>query len=370
MKKSSYLLVALAAFAAVVALAWFVAIRLERLEPASSFAATPETTEVTDGALPVLAPSMPEFDSIAAWLNSAPLTADAVRGKVVLIDFWTYTCINCIRTLPYVTSWDQKYREKGLIVVGVHTPEFQFEKEEANVKEAILRYGIKYPVALDNDYGTWNAYSNRYWPAHYLFDAQGRLRYVHFGEGEYDKTERAIQSLLQEAGHPADMGTTTSPSDVDFDKIGSSETYVGYGRMESFASPETLKRDAVQRYTIPTQLSRNTFALGGAWRVEKESALLDAAPGEIAYRYSAGSVHLVIAPQSGGAARAEVTLDGAPVPEGFRGPDIIVQGGKTMLRVEQERLYDIIDAKGNYGEHVVRIKFLDAGVRVFAFTFG
>lgn len=374
MLRTKNIFIIAAATAAIIGIALFVSIRLKTVgttlssPPSANSQPKPKAATET-GALPVLADAMPEFTGIASWLNSSALTPASLKGKIVLIDFWTYTCINCIRTLPYVTSWDEKYRDKGFVVIGVHTPEFQFEKDAANVRAAIVRYGIRYPVPLDNDYGTWNAYGNSYWPAEYLFDAEGRLRYTHFGEGEYDRTEQAIQSLLAEEGQRADMALTKDGT-VDFSQLASPETYLGYGRMQSFGSVEAAAHDQPRNYSLPNDLSLNVFALGGRWTIGAESIHLEKAPGEIVYRYSASAVNLVLAPPHGKSIRAEVTLDGAPVPDGFMGSDMTHVNGKTVVRIDGDRLYNLIDAKGKYGEHTVRILFLDPGVDAFAFTFG
>jgi len=316
----------------------------------------PFDAAVTDGSsLPVLAQAMPEFTDIEAWIGSEPLTAAGLKGKVVLIDFWTYSCINCIRTLPYVTSWHEKYKDKGFTVVGVHTPEFAFEKEEANVREAMERHGITYPVALDNEFGTWNAYANHYWPAHYLFDAQGRLRYVHFGEGKYEETERNIQALLEEAGREADMPFTETDGVPEFTKIGSPETYLGYARMELLSSPEPLRRDAVQTYTAPEPYRLNRFSLSGEWRVEAERAVAVKEGAAIIYRYDASNVNLVLAPPDGGAARVQVFIDGQD---------------RGLITIDGERLYELHSTPGAYGEHLLELRFLTPGTAAYAFTFG
>jgi thiol-disulfide isomerase/thioredoxin len=320
--------------------------------------------------LPVLANQMPAFSGIASWLNSEPLTAEGLKGKVVLIDFWTYSCINCIRTLPYVTSWHGKYADKGLVVVGVHTPEFAFEKVEKNVRDATKRHDIAYPVALDNDYATWDNYNNRYWPAHYLFDAKGRLRYTHFGEGQYDTMEKNIQALLAEAGSIVKAPVTEMESTVDFGQVGTPETYLGYAREEFFGSAEPILRDDARRYTVDASPDRNLFYLGGTWRIERERAVLTEAPGEIVYRYLASDANLVLGPGKGAKVRAIVTIDGAPVPAALRGADIVEEGGMTMIIVDEERLYSLVSGKGSYADRELRIQFLDVGVEAYAFTFG
>lgn len=321
-----------------------------------------------DSGLPVLAQAMPEFTDISAWLNSPALTSAALKGKVVLIDFWTYSCINCLRTLPYVTSWQGKYGDKGFTVIGVHTPEFDFEKKEANVRQAIKDHGITYPVPLDNGYGTWNAYGNRYWPAEYLFDAQGRLRYTHFGEGNYDRTETNIQLLLAEAGMKENEQMTELPSTTDFNKIGTPETYLGYGRMEYLGSPESVEHDKPKAYSAAKTPKLNEFYFSGTWNVHDEYASPVNAGAELVYRYDASTANLVVG--SFAAVVAEVTLDGAAVPEALAGSDLYVDGGKTYVKIQTERLYNLIDAKGNYGEHLLRIKFLRPGADAYAFTFG
>ncbi|MBI4457980.1 thioredoxin family protein [Candidatus Uhrbacteria bacterium] len=389
MPRERVALAAIISLAALVFFGWVVQTRMENLsmpEPPSKMFGQPirlddmakkdilttPTAEETGkvSRLPVLAENMPEFAGITRWLNSNPLRQEELRGKVVLIDFWTYSCINCIRTLPYIVSWDKKYRGLGLVIIGVHTPEFAFEQKESNVRDALKRHGIAYPVAMDNDYGTWNAYGNRYWPAKYLFDAEGRLRYAHFGEGEYDVTEKNIQDLLADAGGvAAEAPVTVIPESTDFSKIGTSETYLGYGRMEYQANEEEILRDRVQEYVLPADVARNRFAYGGRWLVRSENGTLAEAPGSVVIRYVASGVNLVMGAETS-AVRAEVLIDGKPVPVGMRGADLVVQGGRTYMRVSAERLYNVIDAKGAYGEHLLEIRFLDAGVRVYAFTFG
>lgn len=364
-------------FVAVIALlglmAWAVGMRTKDQTLVADPLANPFVPAPADGgALPILAQAMPEFTGIEAWLNSEPLTAAGLKGKVVLIDFWTYSCINCIRTLPYVTSWHDKYVDKGFTVVGVHTPEFAFEKEEENVRDAVVRHDIAYPVALDNGYGTWNAYSNRYWPAHYLFDALGRLRYVHFGEGKYDETERAIQALLAEAGTDAGGALTELGDGPAFAKIGSPETYLGYGRMELLASPEDVARDRPQAYTAPEPYALNRFSFRGTWTVEDERAV-PAAGAALFYRYRSAVANLVLANMDadGPALRVDVRLDGKPVPETLRGADLNVgEDGSTYLLVKDERLYEIVDAGDDYRERLLELSFPEPGTAAYAFTFG
>lgn len=321
--------------------------------------------------LPVLSNGMPEFAGIATWLNGEPLAQSALRGKVVLVDFWTYSCINCIRTLPYITAWDQKYRDQGLVIVGVHTPEFAFEKVESNVRQAMERHGIAYPVALDNDYRTWRNYDNHYWPAKYLFDAQGRLRYAHFGEGEYDVTEANIQALLREAGlveGPADGMVTFDPA-VSFSQVRTPETYLGYERMELLGSPEPVRHDAAQTYSVAKEPAFNRFYLDGTWRVEGERAVLEGTRGSIVYRYEASAANLVMGAPAA-PVRVEVLLDGAPVPVAMRGADVVEIDGRTYATIDAERLYSLIDARLRYGRHLLELRFEAPGVEAYAFTFG
>lgn len=368
------LLIFIAAVAALAVLAWTVGMRTkDQSDLVSDPLASPFADVAADGdALPVLSQSMPEFTEIESWLESDPLTAEGLKGKVVLIDFWTYSCINCIRTLPYVTSWHEKYKEKGFTVVGVHTPEFAFEKDEDNVREAMRRHGIAYPVALDNAYGTWNAYRNRYWPAHYLFDAQGRLRHVHFGEGEYDVMERNIQALLEEAGAEADMALVEAIEGPEFRKIGTRETYLGYDRMEFLASPEGIAHDAARAYTAAPPYALNRFYFSGEWRVEAERSL--PSPGaRLIYRYDAAVANLVLSSEDpdGPARRVDVTLDGRPVPEALRGEHLNVdESGATYLLVQEAKLYEIVDAGGAYGERLLELSFPEPGTAAYAFTFG
>lgn len=363
--------------AALVLMAWVVSIRMEgKVMPTARDSRTPgiiaDLTKATAGSgLPFLAAKMPPFDGVSAWLNSAPLTPERLKGKVVLVDFWTYSCINCIRTLPYVTSWYGKYKDKGLVIVGVHTPEFAFEKSEKNVTGATRRLGIEYPVALDNDYATWNNYENKYWPAKYLFDAEGRLRYTHFGEGDYDVTEGHIQDLLAEAGTEAKVPVTDMPTTTDFSQIGSPEIYIGYERQEFLGSEQRVLRDRPQDYTAAVSPARNLLYLEGKWQVEAERAVLVSAPGDIVFRYLATNANLVLGPgSSGGKKRAIVTVDGAPVPKAMRGADVTDEGGYTMVTIDEERLYSLVDGRGEYEEHTLRIRFLDEGVEAYAFTFG
>ncbi|HEF5875346.1 TPA: cytochrome c biogenesis protein DipZ [Burkholderia cenocepacia] len=329
----------------------------------------------TAAALPVEG-TLPSLDGAVQWLNSPPLTAAGLRGKVVLVDFWTYSCINCLRTLPYTTAWARKYAPYGLVVIGVHAPEFAFERDIGNVKKAVHDLGIDYPVAIDNGYSIWRAFNNEYWPAHYFIDAQGRIRHHHFGEGEYAQSERAIQSLLAEAGHPdalnVPLGLAGAPAKgalaaADSADVRSPETYVGYARAESFASPGGVVRDAAHRYDVPARPDLNDWGLAGTWNVGAERASLAAPDGRIVYRFHARDLHLVLGPGANGRpVRFRVTLDGA-APGAAHGADVDAQGYGT---VTGQRLYQLVRQPGAIADRTFAIEFLDPGVDAYAFTFG
>ena len=314
---------------------------------------------------------MPPLTGATTWLNSPPLTTEQLKGKVVVVDFWTYSCINCLRSIPYVKAWAEKYRDQGLVVIGVHTPEFAFEKSQANVRRNVERLGVTYPVAMDNDYAIWRAFKNNYWPAHYFIDAQGRIRHHHFGEGDYEGSERVIQQLLKEAGAQVDastvrVNTTGAEMAADFAQVASPETYTGYARAENFRSPGGLVRDAVKTYR-PATLALNDWSLAGDWRVTREHADLQAAGGRVAFRFKARDLHLVMGPSTaGGNPRFRVRIDGQ-APGGDAGMDIDAQG---LGRIDGERLYQLVRQAGPVRERTFEIEFLDPGVQVFAFTFG
>lgn len=315
----------------------------------------------------------PGVDGAVAWLNSAPLTRESLKGKVVLIDFWTYSCINCLRAIPYVEAWSEKYKNDGLVVIGVHTPEFAFEKDQANVSKAVQDLKITYPVAIDSNYAIWKAFHNEYWPAHYFIDAQGTVRYHHFGEGEYDKSEQVIQQLLKEKNANLNVGglvqvsATGALAAADVDDIRSPETYIGYGRQENYVSPEKIKQDAPGVYTAPGRLDVNNWGLVGKWDVGSERAMLLAAPGKIIFRFHARDLHLVLGPgKDGRPIRFRVFLDGS-APLDDHGVDVDSQGNGT---VKEYRLYQLIRQKGKVEDRTFQIEFLDPDVQAFAFTFG
>jgi thiol-disulfide isomerase/thioredoxin len=314
----------------------------------------------------------PSLAGAEAWLNSPPLTPEALRGKVVLIDFWTYSCINCLRAIPYVRAWAEKYKDHGLVVIGVHTPEFAFERKVDNVRAAVSELKITYPVAIDNDYKIWRAFDNEYWPAHYFIDAQGRIRYHHFGEGEYDESERVIQRLLAEAGDTTystalvavkATGAEAAPDDAD---VKSPETYLGYNRADNFVSPGGLVADESHEYaTAPLML--NQWSLAGDWKVSAENAALDKPGGRISYRFHARDLHLVLGPPPDGkSVRFRVTIDGA-APGTDHGNDVDAEGeGK----VDGQRLYQLIRQQEPIKDRTFEIEFLDPSVQAYAFTFG
>ena len=305
----------------------------------------------------------PDFSGIANWLNTAePLTMQKLRGKVVLIDFWTYTCINCVRTLPHVTNWYDKYKDNNFVIVGVHTPEFAFEKDPRNVQNAIKQFKIHYPVAQDNDYKTWEAYNNHYWPAEYLIDVNGRLRKTHFGEGNYDEMEESIRELLKESGNTPTAGLAGVKGDLAGYNV-TPETYLGSARMERFSSNVPVSGGR-QEFVLPDNILQDGFAYGGSWDVLGESATAgkDAV---LELNFRANKVFLVITPGLRGN-RIKVFLDGEPVNELSQGAD--VKNGELIL--DQERLYNLIDLRNKTGRHILRLEFLDSGISVYAFTFG
>ncbi len=339
---------------------------LDDLRKDSSGGLSGDRTEskASESGLPVLG-TAPEFRGISNWLNTdgKPLAMADLRGKVVLVDFWTYSCINCIRTLPYVTGWYKKYKDDGLVVVGVHTPEFAFEHKTKNVADAMRRYGIEYPVAQDNDYGTWQAYSNRYWPAHYLIDAEGRVRYTHFGEGKYDETEKNIQKLLEEAGMMAEKQEVLSITGEGTTRGQTPETYLGLARMDRFASPERAE-PLSRTYSIPETIRLHSFAYGGEWNLDAERAMTGTGS-SLALRFRGNKVFLVLAPPPGSIGTVRVLLDGATV-TGDAGADVV----DGTVTVDSDRLYELIDLHGRDGEHTLRLEFDTPGTAAYAFTFG
>jgi cytochrome c biogenesis protein CcdA/thiol-disulfide isomerase/thioredoxin len=316
--------------------------------------------------------ALPPLVGVTEWLNSKPLTQEGLKGKVVLIDFWTYSCINCLRAIPYVRAWAHKYKDQGLVVIGVHAPEFAFEKTIKNVRSAVADLKIDYPVAIDNDYAIWRAFNNQYWPAHYFIDAEGRIRHHHFGEGEYEESERTIQRLLAEVGKTdvsaelVAVNATGAEAAPDANNIGSPETYVGYDRAENFISPGGAVEDSRHLYAAVTP-RLNEWALAGEWTIGKEDAALDEPGGSIVYRFHARDLHLVLGPgPDGKPVRFRVTIDGA-APSDSHGTDVDAEGQGV---VTGQRLYQLIRQNGKVADHTFEIRFLDPGVQAYAFTFG
>jgi thiol-disulfide isomerase/thioredoxin len=307
------------------------------------------------------------------WLNSPPLTAQALRGKVVLVNFWTYTCINWRRELPYVRAWAEKYKDQGFVVVGVHAPEFDFEKNIANVRWAVKDMQIDYPVAVDNDHVIWRGFRNQAWPSLYFVDAQGRVRHQHFGEGSYEQSEMVIQALLREAGatdvsrEPASVQGRGLDAAADWGNLRSPENYVGHERTEGFASPGGLMPDKPRMYEPPARSGLNEWALSGDWTVRKDASALNKPSGKITYRFHARDLHLVMGPAAPGmSVKFRVRIDGQ-APGAAHGGDVDEQGNGT---VTEQRLYQLIRQPGPIADHQFEIEFFGPGVEAFSFTFG
>jgi hypothetical protein len=316
--------------------------------------------------------ALPALDGATAWLNSGPLTPAGLHGQVVLVSFGTYTCINWIRSLPYVRAWADAYAGRGLRVVGVQTPEFEFEGDVNNVGRAIKEMDVRYPVVVDNDYAVWQAFDNHFWPALYFVDAQGRIRHHHFGEGEYEESEMVLQMLLRESGVDVDQGLVRLEPDgveaaADWASLGSPETYLGYARGAGFASPGGVAQDERHVYSTPTMLRRNHWSLSGDWRIGSVPALLNEPGGSIAYQFHARDLHLVMGPlMAGRPVRFTVRLDGEP-PGPARGVDVDENGNGTA---DYQRMYQLIRQHPPVGDRLFEIEFLDAAVEAFVFTFG
>jgi thiol-disulfide isomerase/thioredoxin len=316
--------------------------------------------------------TIPSLSGAVEWLNSPPLTTTQLAGKVVVVDFWTYSCINCLREIPYVRAWADKYQDKGLVVIGVHAPEFAFEKNLDNVHQAVADLKIGYPVAVDNDYAIWRAFNNEYWPALYFVDARGQIRHHHFGEGDYDTSERVIQQLLGENGvasiatSPASVQAAGAEAAPDLSDMQSPETYLGYDRAESFVSPGGAVRDQDHIYsTGKPQL--NEWGLAGDWTIGADQATLNQQGGRIVFRFHARDLHLVLGPgPNRKPVRFSVTIDGA-APGNSHGTDVDSAGQGV---VTQQRLYQLIRQSGTIEDHTFEIRFLDPGVQAYAFTFG
>ena len=316
---------------------------------------------------------LPGFEGATGWLNSEPLTTEGLRGKVVLVDFCTYTCINWLRTLGYVRAWAEKYADQGLVVVGVHTPEFPFERDVDNIRWALQEMRVEYPVAIDSDYGVWQAFDNHYWPAVYIADAEGRIRYHHFGEGAYEQCERVVQQLLRDAGSDSVPDDLVSPVldgfevQADWDTLATPETYLGYGQGQNFASPGDVQVDQPTSYVVPESLGLNQWALAGDWTLARGASILDGPDGRLAVRFHARDVHLVMGPPERGASVPfRVLVDGEP-PGDAHGFDVDADGNGT---VKEQRLYQLIREPGSIADRTVEIEFRAPGAEAYCFTFG
>ena len=350
---------------------------LDKLHPNQKTAASAPTTKQNqptgqaEAALPVEEFS-PSLDGAQEWLNSPPLSVEALKGKVVLVDFWTYSCINCLRSIPYIRAWAEKYRDHGLVVIGVHAPEFAFERNVDNVKNAISTLKIGYPIAIDNEYKIWRSFDNEYWPAHYFTDGNGKVRHHHFGEGEYAESERIIQKMLTDAGTKdvpdGIVAVNASGAEAAADKadVNSPETYIGYDRSEHFVSPGDVVQDESHVYAAG-EPQLNEWSLTGKWTIGEERAQLDEKDGSIVYRFHARDLHLVLGPSTpGNNVRYRITIDGKP-PGDAHGMDTDADGNGV---VTTQRLYQLVRSPGAVADHTFEIRFLDPGVQAYAFTFG
>jgi thiol-disulfide isomerase/thioredoxin len=330
------------------------------------------TTHPAAAQLPVEG-RMPSLDGATGWLNSPPLTAAGLRGHVVLVQFWTYTCINWLRTLPYLRAWADRYQDQGLVVIGVHTPEFDFEHDLDNVRRAVKDLGVDYPVVVDNDYAIWSAFDNHYWPALYFVDAQGQIRHHRFGEGDDEQSEMVVHRLLSDAGAEGidqslvlvDAGGVEAAA--DWDSLWSPENYLGYQRTDNFASSNGAVLETPHVYEAPARLRLNHWALAGDWTVKRQAIVLNQAEGQIAYRFHARDLHLVMGPaRRGSSVRFRVRIDNQP-PGAAHGADVDDQGDGT---VGDPRLYQLIRQPDSISDRTFEITFLDPGVQAYAFTFG
>lgn len=316
---------------------------------------------------------LPSLSGATEWLNSPPLTAAGLRGNVVVVDFCTYTCINWLRSLPYVRAWAQKYKDSGLVMIGVHTPEFSFEHNPENVRRALRQMQVAYPIAIDSDYAVWEAFANQYWPALYFIDAEGRIRHHRFGEGDYERSEVVIQQLLAEAGvggitrDLVSVDAEGPEAAADWDSLETPETYLGYQQTHNFASPGGLTPNKRRVYASRASLRRNHWSLSGDWTVEIEAAVLNEPSGRIAFQVHARDVHLVMGPLTRDeSVRFQVFIDGSP-PGADGGTDVDAQGSGVIV---EQRMYQLIRQRGPVVDRRFEIEFLDQGVEAFAFTLG
>ncbi|MHB2025382.1 MAG: thioredoxin family protein [Elusimicrobiota bacterium] len=310
----------------------------------------------------------PGFSGIVRWFNAPkPPASKNLKGKVVLVDFWTYSCVNCLRTLPHLEAWYRRYHRFGLEIIGIHSPEFSFEKDPRNVGMALKKYGVTYPVAMDNDLKTWDAYQNRYWPAHYFIDRAGVIRYIHFGEGDYGESERRIRALLSGGGVKIGASKTDIPQTADFSKIKSPEMYLGYSRLEYMGNAGNVSPDRSRDFNAPEKLLLNRFYFAGRWTITREFAKPDTAGDAFIIVFDASRANMVL---SAGKTpiEAEITIDGKPATDHNKGTDVRINGEKTFLRITRPRLYNLTRAP--YGIHTAIIKFLTPGARAYALTFG
>jgi thiol-disulfide isomerase/thioredoxin len=316
---------------------------------------------------------IPSLTTATTWINSRPIASQELRGRVVLIDFWTYTCINWRRTVPYLRSWIGRYGNSGLVLIGVHSPEFVFERNLDNVRQAARQIGVDYPIAVDNDFAIWQAFGNQYWPALYVFDSHGRLRHKQFGEENYEDAEQVIRQLLEEAGQrdfdsrPARVDARGAEASADWQDLRSSENYLGSRRTQNFASPGGIVRGEPHRYSVPSGMARNQWALSGTWTVDEDRAIAGAAGGRIAYRFHARDLHLVMGPETrGNVIRFRVLIDGKP-PGGSHGTDVDQDGYGTL---REQRMYQLIRQPAPIEDRLFEIEFLELGAAAFCFTFG
>jgi thiol-disulfide isomerase/thioredoxin len=332
------------------------------------------SSPVEVGQLPVEG-QLPEFVGVGPWINSEALTKESLAGQVVLVDFWTYSCINCLRTLPYLKAWHEAYARHGLVIVGVHTPEFPFEKDEANVRHEVARLGLPYPIVLDNDYRLWNSYRAHYWPSHYFIDSQGQVRSHHFGEGGYRHSEAVIRQLLKEAGATIDFDPVSDQVADDLAVAAdppagqlTPETYLGFNRLEYLGSPESVALGVAKRYTAIDDPATNIFYLDGEWRIEEDFAVPAASGARLAFRAVSAEINLVMVGAEGGL-RVKVLLDGQPLTAETAGTDCWA-GGEFSLEVHEGRLYNLVRLSSPPAQHLLELVFLDPGAHLYAFTFG
>ncbi len=310
---------------------------------------------------------MPPLSGVTSWLNTTePPTRENLRGKVVLVDFWTYSCINCIRTFPHLKRWHERYAGKGLVIIGIHSPEFAFESEPENVKRAVKRYAIPYPVGMDDSLAVWKAFGTKSWPTHYLLDRTGVIRESHSGEGNYEETEKAIQSLLSEGGVSVKMPVEALPVGVEFSRIKTPEIYLGYERLAAIGNRERIVPDQPTRFSGTTAPGKNRFLLDGEWKIEKKRATMTSQSGRIAIRFDANKANMVLRSSAG--TRAEVWIDGKPATESNKGEDVVLEAGGAVVTIDVPRLYNLVN--GEYGDHTLELRIVGTGLEAYTFTFG